>query len=75
VGTGRHVLSEASVAEMAEEFAVPGQTQHQSASYLGGDPADLVGQLEQSNLAYGHHQASCLEQAVAENRIPAEGAS
>jgi hypothetical protein len=34
---------------MAEELAVPAQTQHQSASYLVVDPAGLVGQLEQSN--------------------------
>ena len=57
---------------MAEEFAVPEQTQDHCAWYLGADPADLVGQLEQSNLAYGHHpQASFLEQAAAGNRTQA----
>uniref|UniRef100_A0A0E0PBA0 Uncharacterized protein n=1 Tax=Oryza rufipogon TaxID=4529 RepID=A0A0E0PBA0_ORYRU len=56
---------------MAEQIAVPGQNQHQNAGYLDVDPVDLVGQLEQSNLAYGHPQASCLEQAVAGNQIQA----
>jgi hypothetical protein len=54
---------------MMAQVAGPGPQLH--ASYLGVDPVGPVEQLEQSNLAYGDPQASCLEQAAAENHIPA----
>lgn len=73
LGNGTSVLVEPSVAEMMAQVADPGPQLH--ASYLGVDPVGPVGQLEQSNLAYGDPQVSCLEQAAAGNHIPAEGVS